>query len=76
MRSVFAVLLVLAMGCGESEEEVVENPCEEEDAVQCDGDVLQECIDGQWTVAEDCAESGQMCHEEMGHCMDMMTGTM
>ncbi|MCB9797701.1 MAG: hypothetical protein H6741_33845 [Alphaproteobacteria bacterium] len=51
-------------GCDSSECEVGAYQCTE-------GEILEECTDEGWTVAEDCTESGLMCHAEMGHCMDM-----
>ena len=57
-------ILAFVAACGSEPE------CEEA-AMQCDGDVLQECGADGWEDLEDCAANGQMCHEEMGHCMDM-----
>lgn len=42
------------------------------DAQSCDADglILQDCVDGQLVEAENCAESGETCHSDMGpaHC--------
>ncbi len=62
--------LGLAACAGDSEEDTHAHVCEE-GTFQCDGDMLQECTHDGWEDAEDCAESMQMCHEEMGHCMAM-----
>jgi hypothetical protein len=60
------VLSALAIGCGGGGDE---EGCTEGE-VYCDGDLLIECIDGA-EVESDCAADGMMCHEEMGHCMEM-----
>lgn len=61
-----AVLAVVALSaCSGAEPECTTG------AFQCDGDVLNECVDEVWTEAEDCGAQGLMCHEEMGHCMEM-----
>lgn len=56
---VFAMMLA----CGDKDAECVDAE------VQCNGDLLEECVDGVWTESEDCAADGLVCHEEMGHCM-------
>jgi hypothetical protein len=68
MRSFFMAVWMTATwaACTGGEEEAA---CEAE-AVQCDGDVLQECADGVWADVEDCAAEGLTCHEEHGHCME------
>lgn len=33
-------------------------------ALRCDGDRLEECRDGAWTLQEDCAQSGWTCGEQ------------
>jgi hypothetical protein len=43
--------------------------CETEGELRCDGDVLQECVDGKFEDDEDCAANDMICHIEMGHCM-------
>ncbi len=61
----WAILFALPFfcaGCGGEE-------CTTEGEVRCDGDVLQECIDGKFEDDEDCAEDGMMCMADMGHCM-------
>jgi len=63
-RTSLLFTLLFAVACGS------ESECEEA-ALQCEGDVLQECGADGWEDLEDCAANGQMCHEEMGHCMDM-----
>ena len=63
-RMIFLTALLVVAACGSEPE------CEEA-ALQCEGDVLQECGADGWEDLEDCAANGQMCHEEMGHCMDM-----
>jgi hypothetical protein len=44
-------------------------PCDTEGAVQCDGDTLQVCTDGEFVDDEDCADEGMACMADMGHCM-------
>lgn len=63
MKFVFLSLMV-ACGGGESEEGCTDGE------IFCDGDFLVECLDGE-EVETDCAVDGMMCHEEMGHCMEM-----
>jgi hypothetical protein len=58
MRAVLMVALLA--GCGAT-------PCEGNE-VFCDGDMLVECVDGA-RVETECAAEGQICHEEMLHCM-------
>ena len=65
------VLGLLAACAGEEEEDLA---CTEGD-VQCNGDILEECDGEGWTTAQDCAAEGMVCHEEMGHCMDMDDGS-
>ena len=60
------IMIAITVACASSSD------CETS-ALTCDGDMLQECVDGAWVDLEDCSLSGQMCHEEMGHCMDMGT---
>ena len=65
MRRALFILpaLLFVVACGDKE-------CEEE-AYQCDGDILQVCSDGAWEDDEDCGAQDLMCHAEMGHCMAM-----
>ena len=65
MRSwaVLCVLPLVCAGCDGGE------ACTTEGEMQCDGDVLQECVDGKFEDNEDCAEDGRMCMADMGHCM-------
>ncbi len=66
--------LFIAVGCGDKDDDTAGGSCST-DEVQCtDADVLQTCVDGAWEDTEDCAEQGLMCHEEMGHCMEMDDG--
>ena len=51
------------ISCGDDKEE----GCEE-GVFQCDGDVLQVCLDGGFEDEEDCAESGMMCHDMQAIC--------
>ena len=64
MRLVTALALsALFTACGGGSD------CEEE-AYQCVGEMLQQCVDGAWADEEDCgALDGMVCHAEMGHCM-------
>jgi len=69
-RVVTIAILAGIMACsdGAHEHECVEGE------VRCSGDVLEECThDDGWVESQDCAATGQMCHESMGHCMDMDT---
>ena len=51
-----------------------EPACEDLGALRCtDYEVLEECSEDGWIEADDCAAQGLMCHEEMGHCMEMTT---
>jgi len=70
-----AFLLALGMffgfgpvGCGDDS---TEGDCNDGD-MRCTGSVLEECHDGAFHEHKDCADDGQMCHAEMGHCMDHM----
>ena len=71
----FAAALAFSMGMiGCAVEDDHEHDCEL-DAFQCDGDILQQCShDDGWEDIQDCSETMQMCHAEMGHCMDMDEG--
>jgi hypothetical protein len=40
--------------------------CSPEGAQRCVGDVLTECLDGRWSGAESCAETGRTCYEGHG----------
>ena len=55
-------------GCGSAEPERTNG------ATQRDGYVLQDRLEEIWEDAQDCAADGMMCHEEMGHRIDMSTG--
>lgn len=64
--------LLLACGC----REYTDGPslaeyraCDVNGTVRCDGEVIQECVDGYWEDIEDCEAEERVCHEEMGHCM-------
>jgi hypothetical protein len=63
MRGIVLLLPLLGVGCEGGED------CTTEGEFRCDGDVLQECVDGSFEDNEDCADDGMMCHAEMGHCM-------
>lgn len=68
MRLVLLALAVVGLAaCAE------EDLCEGME-LRCTGDMLEECDpEVGWIEAEDCAAGGQICHEEMGHCMDAPT---
>ena len=70
MKSLKILLTVLSLtalaACGNNGEDT---KCTK-GAMQCSGDILEECNDkGEWTALKDCSESGEVCHAEMGHCM-------
>ena len=48
-----------------------EGACETDGAFRCTESTLEECVDGQWEVAEECAESDMICHDmgDESHCM-------
>ncbi len=74
MRTLFTaalLLLPLTVACGDKDDDTGAAECAA-DQYQCaDAEILQECVDGAWSDAEDCAALGLMCHAEMGHCMEM-----
>ncbi len=47
----------------------------EDGEFRCTGTALEQCHDGEFHVHEDCADKGQMCHAEMGHCMATMAAS-
>lgn len=72
MRTIMTLAILTVAACGGGEE-----ACEDEGALRCtDYEVLEECTADGWVEADDCAAQGMMCHEEMGHCMDMTGSTM
>ncbi len=72
-KVILAAVLVaagLSACAGDAGDDTHAHVCEE-GAFQCDGDMLQECSHDGWEDSQDCSETMQMCHAEMGHCMDM-----
>ncbi len=70
-----AALTFALTACSGGEEE--QEQCDTVGEFRCDdADVLEECGDDGWEVSQDCAADGMMCHEEMGHCMDMVDSGM
>ena len=64
----WAILFVLPFvggGCSGGDD------CPTEGEMRCDGDTLQECVDGRFEDDQDCAADGMMCMADMGHCMSM-----
>jgi hypothetical protein len=57
------VLPSVSIGCGGNDS------CTTEGELRCDGDVLQECVGGEFVDDQDCGADGMICHIEMGHCM-------
>lgn len=58
------VLAAILAACGDKDD-----ACDD-GARACDGDVLEECVDGVWEET-DCAEDGMICHDldDESHCM-------
>jgi len=56
--------LTTLVACGDKDD-----ACED-GAKSCDGDVLQECVDGAWEET-DCEADGMICHDmgDDSHCM-------
>jgi len=61
-----AALPFLLLACGDKDDEACEDA-----ALQCSGEVLQECVDGAWEESEDCAAADMICHDmgDDSHCM-------
>jgi hypothetical protein len=64
MMRAWLVVVACAAACNGGGES-----CDTEGAVQCAGDTLQVCTDGEFTDSQDCAADGQVCDDSMGHCM-------
>jgi len=59
-------LATLLAGCGDD----AEGTCDENGALQCNGDVLETCDDGLWVEEQDCGSDDMICHEtDDSHCM-------
>ena len=72
IRALSLLTVAALVACGETEAEA-EPECDD-GAQQCDGDVVQYCVEGLWEDTQDCAADGLMCHAELGHCMSTRTG--
>ena len=58
------VLAFASIACGDKD-----TVCEASEK-NCDGEVLQECVDGDWSET-DCEAEGMICHDmgDESHCM-------
>jgi len=56
---------VFVFACGDKDE----GTCEDAEKA-CDGDILQECVDGAWEET-DCEAEGMICHDmgDDSHCL-------
>lgn len=67
MIRMFIILLPLTLliACGDKDD----SACEDAEKA-CDGDILQECVDGAWEET-DCEADGMICHDmgDDSHCM-------
>ena len=74
MNRIFISLAFLALAaCGGDSGEPGDECVEGEFA--CSETVLQECVGGVLTDVEDCAEGGEECMADMGHCGNTTTMT-
>ena len=68
MRQRFLMGAVIFLAACTAEED---SGCDN-DALQCNEDALEICVDSTWAAQEDCGANRQICHEmgDMSHCMD------
>jgi len=55
----FLVLVTLLVGCGDKDTGL---ECDE-GFQECDGDLVVECVDGEWVEQEDCAAEDKVCED-------------
>ncbi|MEZ4321787.1 MAG: hypothetical protein R3F61_30205 [Myxococcota bacterium] len=70
MRLVFLAFGLVLAGCSGGGE-----ACDVDAETRCMDDAAETCTNGEWTVTDDCAANGQMCHQDdamaagEAHCM-------